>query len=193
MPLYRWSQTAGNNATADITAPFPEGMAPSAVNDGVRGLMAAVAMYRDDIAGAIVTAGTSTAYTVASYSQFNSLTSLAAQVIAFTPHATNGVGPVTLNVDGLGAKPLRSAPSADLLAGVIIQGTPYLATYNNSDGAFYLRGFYGNPYNVPLGAGLDYWLSTAPQQLIRISLRAGNQPGDLCDALRSDGYQLWCR
>jgi microcystin-dependent protein len=50
----------------------------------------------------------------------------------------------------------------ELLAGTIIQGTPYLATYNNTDGALYLQGFFGNPYNVPLGAGMDYWLPTAP-------------------------------
>jgi microcystin-dependent protein len=49
-----------------------------------------------------------------------------------------------------------------LLAGTIIQGTPYVAVYNNSDGAWYLQNFYGNPYNVPLGAGMDYWLPTAP-------------------------------
>jgi hypothetical protein len=63
MTLYHWSQTAANNATADITCPFPEGMAPSAVNDGTRGLMAAVAKFRDDIAGAIVTGGSVNAYT----------------------------------------------------------------------------------------------------------------------------------
>ena len=55
MPLYRWSQTAASNATADPTCPMPEGMAASAINDGVRGAMAALARYRDDIAGAIVT------------------------------------------------------------------------------------------------------------------------------------------
>jgi microcystin-dependent protein len=82
-------------------------------------------------------------------------------MIAFTPHVTNGAT-VTLNVDGLGAKPLRSAPNTELLAGVIIHGTPYAAVYNNSDGAFYLQGFFGNPYNIPLAAGLDYWASTAP-------------------------------
>jgi microcystin-dependent protein len=59
-------------------------------------------------------------------------------------------------------KALRSAPNADLLAGVLIQGTPYVVTYNNGDGAWYLKNFYGNPYNVPLGAGLDYWGLTAP-------------------------------
>jgi microcystin-dependent protein len=82
-------------------------------------------------------------------------------MIAFTPHATNGAT-VTLNVDGLGAKPLRSAPSTELLAGTLIQGTPYIALYNSSDAVFYLRGFYGNPYNIPIAAGMDYWSSIAP-------------------------------
>jgi microcystin-dependent protein len=59
-------------------------------------------------------------------------------------------------------KPLRSAPNTELLAGTIIQGTPYVAVYNNADGAFYLRGFFGSPYNIPLGAGLDYWGPTTP-------------------------------
>lgn len=162
MPVFRWSQTANNNGTADPTISWPEGMAPSQINDSARAEMAAVAMYRDDISGAIVTAGSSTAYTVASNSSYDSLAHLNAQMIAFTPHATNGAGPVTLNVDGQGAKALRSSPNTELLAGVLIQGTPYVCTYSNSDGAFYLQSFFGNPYNVPLGAGMDYWLPTAP-------------------------------
>jgi microcystin-dependent protein len=48
------------------------------------------------------------------------------------------------------------------MAGTIIQGTPYVAVYNNTDGAFYLQGSYGNPYNVPLAAGMDYWAGVAP-------------------------------
>ncbi|WP_315729046.1 tail fiber protein [Bradyrhizobium sp. SZCCHNS2015] len=162
MTFFKWSQIAGNNGNADTTCPFPEGMAPSAVNDGVRGAMAALAKYRDDVAGAIVTAGTSTAYTLASYQAFDTLVHLDRQVIAFSPHVTNGSGPVTLNVDGLGAKPLRSAPGAELQAGVLIQGTPYTALYSAADGVFYLEGFFGNPYSIPLGGGIDYWAPTAP-------------------------------
>jgi microcystin-dependent protein len=161
MPVYDWSETANNNANADPTVNWEIGMAPSAVGSSGRAMMAAVAAYRDDIAGAIVTSGTSTAYTVSSYSGYTSFASLAGQMIAFTPHTTNGAV-VTLNVDSLGPKPLRSSPDVELLAGTIIQGTPYVAVYNNSDGAFYLRGFFGNPYNVPLGAGIDFWGSTVP-------------------------------
>lgn len=130
MTLYKWSQTASSDATADSTINWSEGQAPSSVNDSARAMMAATAKYRDDIAGAILTGGTSTAYTVSSYQAFDTLAHLGGQMIAFTPHATNGAT-VTLNVDSLGAKPLRTSPGAELLAGTIIQGTPYIAVYRS--------------------------------------------------------------
>jgi len=161
LPFYNWSRTAASNATADSTVNWAEGMAPSAVNDSARAMMASTAAFRDDIAGAIATGGTSTAYTVTSYQIFDSLAHLNGQMIAFTPHATNGAT-VTLNVDGLGAKPLRSAPSVELPAGVLVQGTPYAALYNSSDAAFYLHGFFTNPYSIPIGASVDFWGTSAP-------------------------------
>ena len=161
LPFYNWSRTAASNATADSTVNWAEGMAPSAVNDSARAMMASTAAFRDDISGAIATGGTSTAYTVTSYQVFDTLAHLNGQMIAFTPHTTNGAT-VTLNVDALGAKPLRSSPSAELPAGVLVQGTPYVAVYNNVDAAFYLHGFYTNPYQVPIGGSLDYWGASAP-------------------------------
>jgi microcystin-dependent protein len=161
LPFYNWSRTAASNATADSTVNWAEGMPPSAVNDSARAMMASTAAYRDDVAGAITTGGTSTAYTVTSYQIFSSLTVLNGQCIAFVPHATNGAT-VTLNVDGLGAKPLRSAPSVELVAGTLIQGTPYTCTYNSSDAVFYLRDFYVNPYVVPIGGMIDFWGASVP-------------------------------
>jgi microcystin-dependent protein len=163
MPVYRWSQIAAANGSADPSFSWAEGQAPSSINDSARAQTAELKKYFDDISGAIVTGGTSTAYTVASYSNYTTLAFLNGQMIAFSPHTTNGAT-VTLNVDGLGAKPLRSSPGVELLAGTIIQGTPYVATYNNSDGAFYLQGFYPAPttYNIPLGGALPFFGSTAP-------------------------------
>ena len=69
---------------------------------------------------------------------------------------------MTLNVDGLGAKPLRLSPGVELQSNVLIAGTPYMATYNNSDAALYLHGIGGNPYGIPLGAGMDYWGLSTP-------------------------------
>jgi len=161
LPFYNWSRTAGNNASADATINWAEGQAPSSVNDSARAMMASTAAFRDDISGAIVTGGSSTAYTVTSYQIFDTLAHMANQMIAFTPHTTNGAT-VTLNVDGLGAKPLRTSTGVELLAGSLVAGTPYVATYNNSDAVWYLRGFFGNPYNVPLGGGMLFFGTTAP-------------------------------
>src|SRR5262249_23228560 len=70
-------------------------------------------------------------------------------------------GACTLNVDGLGAKPLRSAPSTELLAGMRVAGTPYAATYYNVSGEWILRGLTGAP-GIPLGVALPYFGVTAP-------------------------------
>jgi microcystin-dependent protein len=161
MPFWKWSRTACSNANADSTINWAEGMAPSAVNDSARAMMARIAEWRDDVSGTITTAGTSTAYTVASNQGFDNFPDMNGAMLAFVPHTTSGAT-VTLNVDGLGAKPLRSAPNAELPSGVLVQGTPYVVTYNNSDGAFYLQGFTVNPYVVPIGAFLDYAGTTAP-------------------------------
>jgi microcystin-dependent protein len=161
MTFWKWSKTAASNGTADSSARFRKVWPRAQLNDGTRGMMAAAAKYRDDIAGAIVTGGTSTAYTVSSNQVFDSLAHLDGAMIAFTPHATNGAT-VTLNVDSLGAKPLRGAPSIELPSGSLILGTPYVATYNNSDAVWYLRGGISNPYSIPLGGSLQYWGSAAP-------------------------------
>jgi microcystin-dependent protein len=162
MSFFKWSKTANNNATADATINWAEGQAPSTVNDSARAMMAAAAKYRDDVAGTITTGGTSTAYTVTSNQLFDSLANMSGKTIAFVPHATNGAT-VTLNVDGLGAKPLRSAPGVELPAGVLIQGTPYGAVYNNAAAEWILQGFYGaGDYSIPLAAGMAFFGTSAP-------------------------------
>jgi microcystin-dependent protein len=164
MTLYKWSQTASADATADSTINWAEGQSPSSVNDSARAMMAAIAKYRDDVTGAIVTTGTSTAYAVNTYQVFQSLSQLNGQVIAFTPHASNGAGTpnVSLNVDGLGPKTIRADPLNELSAGVLVAGTPYAAIYNGASGIFCLQNYYGNPYGVPVGGLLPYVGSTAP-------------------------------
>jgi microcystin-dependent protein len=164
MPVYKWSETAANNATADPTCPFPEGQAPSSLNDGIRGLMAAVAQYTADISGSISTSssGTDIAYVLSSNSGYTELEQLNGQIIAFSPNVTNAGGPVTLEVDGLGVFPIQPSPGVTLQAGVLIQGTPYVVIFNQSAGAFYLMGSYGNPFNIPLAGGMPYFAPTPP-------------------------------
>ena len=160
MSFWKWSRTAANNATADGSINWAEGQAPSTVNDSARAMMAAASKYRDDVGGAIATAGTGTAYTLSSFQVFDTLAHMDGAMIAFTPHVGNG-GACTLNVDALGAKPLRSAPATELLAGMLVAGTPYAATYYNVSGEWILRGLTGAP-GIPLGVALPYFGVTAP-------------------------------
>lgn len=161
MSLWKWLRTAASNATADATINWQEGQAPSTVNDAGRGMMAAVAKYRDDISGATVTGGTSTAYTLSTFQVFDTLAHLNGALVAFTPNVTNGAG-VTINVDSLGAKALRGTPGVNLIAGVLVAGTPYLATYYNASNEFILAGFFNSPYAVPVSGVIPCFSHTAP-------------------------------
>lgn len=155
-----WSQTAGTNATADPTINFAEGMAPSAVNDSARALMASVAKYRDDLGAVSVTTGTSTAYALTSSQGFAVVPS-AGNVIAFVPHATNGASS-TLAVDSGTAYPIYTDTANAVPPGVLIAGSPYVVQFDASHSAWRLFGYYAQPANVPIGAGFDYWGSSAP-------------------------------
>jgi microcystin-dependent protein len=161
MTLYKWSQTASADATADSTINWAEGQSPASVNDSARAMMAAVAKYRDDTAGVLVTSGTSTAYTLTSYQGFDNLNRLKGQLISFVPHTTNG-GACTLNVDGLGAIPLRQINNIDLVAGTLVQSTPYLVVYGPITGEFNFHNVFANPYLIPIGSSIDFWGSSAP-------------------------------
>jgi hypothetical protein len=89
MSFWKWSRTAANNATADGSINWAEGQAPSTVNDSARAMMAAASKYRDDVAGAIATAGSASAYTLASFQVFDTLAHMDGAMIAFTAHAGN--------------------------------------------------------------------------------------------------------
>lgn len=160
--VYLWSQTAASNSGSDPNINWAEGQSPSSINDSSRAEMSRVAKFRDDISGMLVTGGTSAAYTIASNQGFDTRANFHNKTIYFTPHVTNAAGPITVTVDGFANIPLRSSPGKELLAGTLIQGTPYGALYNNTDGALYLIGLFGNPYSVPLLGGMDYWDTIAP-------------------------------
>lgn len=123
--VYSWSTTAGSNASADPTISWAEGQLPSTVNDSARAMMAAVASWIRDQGGYATTAGSSNAYTLA-LSQ--TMTAKVPSLIGFKADRAN-TGAATLNVDGTGAYPLRGTTGTDLVAGDIVPGCIYLATW----------------------------------------------------------------
>lgn len=163
MTLYKWSQTASNNATADSTINWAEGQAPSSVNDSARAMMAGLAKYRDDTCGAgLSTGGTPSAYALLSNQVFDSTAHMAAQELTVYFHATNGPNP-TLNVDSLGAFPIVTDGAGTAVpSGTLIAGAPYELTFVNSSSHFRLKNFFAVPYVMPIGAVMEFYGSSVP-------------------------------
>ncbi len=150
MTLYKWSQTAATNATADATINWAEGQAPSSVNDSARALMAAAAKYRDDTAGALLTTNTSTAYNLTSNQVFASLSAMSGQSLRVKIHTTNGASP-TLNVDGLGAKSIVTATGTAVPSGALVTSNIYDLVYANGSSEWILIG--GSIFTPPFASG----------------------------------------
>jgi len=133
MAVKDWSTTAADNDDADATINWLEGMAPSAVNDSARAMMAALAAWY-----ALIDAGTVSGGSVAGSADAITLTcsptvsALAAgQRYLFKYTAAGNSGAVTLNVDGLGATALRYKDVA-LVSGDIATNDWVLAVYDGT-------------------------------------------------------------
>jgi microcystin-dependent protein len=151
-----WSTTAATNATADADVNWAEGMAPSAVNNSARAMMASVAKFRDDISATAATTGSANAYVFTTSQTFASLQN--GLRFAFIANHTN-TGTATINVDGLGAKPLRLAGSIELAAGSVIANAVYEAIYNTGVGEWVII---QSPSAIPAGVVVPYGGSSAP-------------------------------
>ena len=163
MTFWKWSTTAATNATADSTINYAEGQAPSTLNDSARAAMAALAKYRDDIAGIIDTGGSSTAYTVTTYQNLTALTN--GFQVAFQAHAANGAS-ATLQVDSTSAKALRIASGTALPASVFYSGGVYRAVYDSGDDCYYVHGYFTPPAEppaeIPSGTAMLFVQAAAP-------------------------------
>ena len=135
--IYDWNADADLNSAASPNG-WPEGMAPSAVNDSGREMMAVIARYRESAEACTDTGGVGNAYTI---SVAQTITALEEGMrFAFCARNTSVAGGATLNVNQVGAKPLvgtrtmmDDAANRDLLAGEIRDGFIYLVAYDDKD------------------------------------------------------------
>lgn len=87
----------------------------------------------DDFEGSLVSAGTATAYTVASNTLPGTYSNGLKLVIRF--HIANGVA-ATLNMDGLGARPIQITPAVAAPTGMLVVGVPTSVTYDSVNSAW---------------------------------------------------------
>lgn len=140
LPL--WSTTAASNATADPAVNFAEGMAPSAVNDSARALMASAAKWRDDLYGitsGLSTGGTSTAFTVTTNSTYASAAVMNGAIFSIIPHVDSGAA-VTLAVDGLTARAINYSSGIAIAPAALKASTPYFVRYVHATTEFIVIG-----------------------------------------------------
>lgn len=130
--ISQWSETAGDNSNAPPDG-WPEGMARSAVNDCGRENMAAIKRNWVESKGELVSGGSANAYTVTTNSSHQALADIG--VLRFRADRVN-TGAPTLNVDGLGAKPIRRYNGADLAAGDIYANRIVCVVYNSDRNEF---------------------------------------------------------
>jgi hypothetical protein len=155
-----WDTTAANNATADANINWAESQAPSTVNNSSRAEMAAVKKWAKDLGGGLLTAGTSTAYTLTTNEVFGSLVN--GQKVVCRMSATNGTAP-TLNVDSLGAVAIQSVQGTAILAGALLSGGIYEFTYYSAAAAWVVNNFIQPPTLVgDSGSGGTAGIAPAP-------------------------------
>lgn len=126
-----WSETAANNNSSPPDG-WPEGQSPASVNNCAREMMAAIAKWHSGIKGALVTAGSSNAYTLTTGSSHASLAAIG--LVVFRANHTN-TGASTLAVDGLTAKNL-CVNGGILSAGQLVQNNLYAAIYNATNDVY---------------------------------------------------------
>jgi hypothetical protein len=158
--FWQWSAVANNNATADPTINWAEGMSPSSVNDSARAMMAALAIRGRD-QGGLQTGGTTSALTLTTNTGYPNLAALSGQMLTFIHGPSGNAAGATLNVDGIGPLPIYNnftpIPADYLTSAGVYSVVCYSATSQCR-----LVDSYANTFGVPLGAVIWSTLATPP-------------------------------
>lgn len=126
--VYGYSTTAASNTSAGGVS-TAEGMNPGLVNNAMRGIMAEIAEFRNDISGSATTGGSANAQTLTTSSTVTAYSD--GQKFSFVAGYTN-TGATTLNVDSVGAKAIRKADDQALIGNEIKAGGHYVVQYDAS-------------------------------------------------------------
>ncbi len=140
--IYSWSTTPANNQTSDSDINWREGQPPNTVNNSARAMMARVREMLLDISGGNASGGTANTITLTASSFFESYSN--GRIVVLRAALSNN-STVTLNVNGIGARPVykftTSGPT-NLAPNDIRTGGIYMFCYsaalNSGNGAWVL-------------------------------------------------------
>lgn len=128
--LFNWDVAADNNNDAPPNG-FPEGMAPSAVNNAAREVMAVLARAYQAFGGFPTTNGTNNNYSLT----INQTITAYPDGMAFgfrADRSSDDSGDGTLNINAVGAVSLTHADGRAIGELDIVAGAPYIAVYDGT-------------------------------------------------------------
>lgn len=158
--IWQWSTTAATNATADPSINWAEGMAPSAVNDSARAMMAAIAANNKDD-GQLSSGGTTTVITLTTNTGYSTLAQINGQKLTFRHTLAGNADAAQISIDSLGGVPIYLG-SAPITANSLLQDGVYTIVCLSSTSHCHMVDRYQDPYNTPLGGIIWSTLTTAP-------------------------------
>lgn len=141
-----------NISDASNTARFPEGQAPSTLNNGARGLEGILARgFKDAVEPSLNSTGSSNAYAVAA----NRTLSAYYDGLRVAFHASfANTGSATLNVDSVGAKTIKKNHDSNLDSGDIETHQVVEVIYSASDDTFQMVSPIANAATTVAGTGI---------------------------------------
>jgi hypothetical protein len=120
-----WSTTAASNTSID-GIDVGENCSPAGLNNAIRAAMANIAQFLDVVGGKAVSGGAADVQTLTTGLSLSAYQQ--GLLMGFEAGFTN-TGATTMNVDGLGAKSVKTPAGAALTAGMITAGGIYLMAY----------------------------------------------------------------
>lgn len=138
-----WSPTAADNDDADDSIVWTEGQLPSTVNNSARGMMAAIAKLLLDIGGGVVATGTGDAIVLTTNRSIEASHIANGFFQVFRASAAN-TGAVTVAIDGISAKDVKSQSGSALTGGEIVSGGIYFINWSSTANAFLLTNIGGS-------------------------------------------------
>ena len=129
--------TAGNNTDVDGVN-IAEGTAPSNINDAIREVMAHQAEDHGDSRGGLVSGGSQGAYTLTTNETLAAYAQSGGLFVFEANHAMPSTATASLDIDGVGAKPIRKNVSVVPVANDIKANQMVIVAYEAATDVFQL-------------------------------------------------------
>jgi len=153
--------TAGNNTDVDGVN-IAEGTAPSNINDAIREVMAHQAEDHGDSRGGLVSGGADGAYTLTTNETLAAYAQSGGLFVFEANHAMTDTATASLDIDGVGAKPIRKNVSVVPAQNDIKANQIVIVAYEGATDVFQLITPVATSDGLPSATAMVFYQDTAP-------------------------------